>query len=335
MPIRGSTKERGYSVYWAASGVVRPFKTAAFLRDRRQADHEWERSHPKQLEGLGAVSHLSILPLVEYYSSDERLATEAGVSYLVTVDDNKILFDVGRNVRQEHPSPLLRNVEALGVSVADLDAVFISHNHLDHVGGVDQMHRGTFSLSAGSSDSADLVDLSGVPAYVPVPMTHPTAKVEVVTEPRKLAEGVASTGPITRAIWLMGPIAEQALLVNVEGKGPVMIVGCGHPQLPRLIEQAQAVTGVPLYGTVGGLHFPVTGSRVGKGGQNILGNGKLPWQRITRGEAKEAAALLAGLNLGLVALSGHDICDWSLGVFADVLGDRCRTVKVGEEILVA
>ena len=212
------------------------------------------------------------------------------------------------------------------------------------------MHRATFSLSAapggsaapegsagpaGPAGPADPVDLAGIPAYVPTPMTHPSARVEVVPEPRKLGEGLASTGPITRAIWLMGPIAEHSLLVNVAGKGVVMIVGCGHPSLSRLIERAQTVTGAPLYGAVGGLHFPVAGSRVGKGGQNILGNGKLPWQRITRDETHEAAARLADLDVGLVALSGHDICDWSLGVFADTLGDRCRTVKVGEEILVA
>jgi 7,8-dihydropterin-6-yl-methyl-4-(beta-D-ribofuranosyl)aminobenzene 5'-phosphate synthase len=356
MPTGAFTREKGYSVYWAVSGVARPFTTAAFLRQRKQADREWEKIRPHRLQDLGTVSHLSILPLVEYYASAENLATEAGVSYLVTADEKRILFDVGRNVRQEHPSPLLRNMETLGVSVSDVDAVFISHNHLDHVGGVEQMHRAVFSLSAaaggsagpasagqpvghigpvGAAGAADPVDLAGISAWVPTEMTHPSARVEVVTEPRKLGEGLASTGPITRAIWLMGPIAEHSLLVNVEGKGLVMIVGCGHPSLPRLIERAQTVTGVPLYGAVGGLHFPVTGSRVGKGGQNILGNGKLPWQRITRDEAKEAAARLAGLDLGLVALSGHDICDWSLGVFANTLGDRCRTVKVGEEILVA
>ena len=166
-------------------------------------------------------------------------------------------------------------------------------------------------------------------------MTHASAQVEVVNEPRKLAEGVASTGPLVRALWLMGPAAEQSLLVNVKGKGLVMIVGCGHPSLSRLMERAQAVAGVPLYGVVGGLHFPVTGSRVGKGGQNILGNGKLPWQRITRREAREAAAELARLDLSLVALSGHDSCDWALDVFRDALGDRYRILKVGEEIVVA
>ena len=79
----------------------------------------------------------------------------------------------------------------------------------------------------------------------------------------------------------------------------------------------------------------MNGVRSGKGGQSILGNGKLPRQRITRREARETATRLADLDLGLVALSAHDSCDWTLGVFGDTLGDRCRTVKVGEEIVVA
>lgn len=321
--------DRGWAAYWALAGITKPRATAAFLRERREADREWAETQIEPLVDLGAVSHLSILPLVEFYAARDGLATEPGVSYLVEAGDQTILFDVGRNLRQEHPSPLLRNMEALRVSAADLDALFISHLHLDHVGGVDQMNRAYFSLSA------EPIDLSGIPAYVPTTMTHPTARVEVVTGPRKLARGIASTGPITRAIWLMGAIAEQALLVNVEGKGIVMIVGCGHPTVARLVARAEAVTGAPLYGVVGGLHFPVTGSRVGKGGQTIIGNGKLPWQRITHEETREAAALLAGLDLGLVGVSGHDICDWSLDVFNTTLAGCCRTVKVGDEIAVA
>lgn len=318
-----------YAAYWAASGMVRPFTVLQFLRDKREADRRWETDRPELLTDLGSVTHLSILPLVEHYAVDQRFATEPGVSYLVGADGMRILFDVGWNRRDEHPSPLLRNMEALEVSVADLDAVFISHLHLDHVGGSARQAHRTFALSAQP------VDLGGKPAYVPQPVTHPSARTEVVTKPRRLAEGVASGGPLMRAIWLTGAVLEHTLLVNVAGKGLVMIVGCGHPSPQCMIERAQTVTGVPLYGVVGGLHFPVTGSRVGKGRQNIIGNGKLPWQRITRDEARQAAALLAGLDLGLVALSAHDSCDWTLEVFRETLGDRCRTLRVGEEIVVA
>lgn len=323
-----SLEDKRYAVYWALSGIVRPRATAAFLRDRSEIEQGRSRQAVVALDGLGAVSRLTVLPLVEFYPANDRLVGESGVSYLVTVDDHRILFDVGCNERNEEPSPLMRNMGTLGISVSDIDEVFISHCHLDHVGGPRWAKNRTFSLSK------EQVDLKGTTAYVPTAMNHPTARAEVVTGPRKLGKGLASTGPLDRAIWLVGPVSEQALLVNVKDKGPVMIVGCGHPQLERLVERAQAVTGQRLYGIVGGLHFPVTGSRVGKGRQNIIGNGKLPWQRITRGEAKKAAAFLADLDLKLVALSAHDSCDWTLEAFREALGSRYMPVKVGQEIVV-
>ncbi len=323
-----SLQDKRYAVYWALSGVAKPSKTRAFLRARKEIERAQEKASAEKIENLGSVSQLSVMPLVEFYSSDARLAGESGVSYLITVDGQKILFDVGCNEHDEEPSPLARNMAVLGISASDLDAVFISHCHLDHVGGRSCQAHKTFALSKRP------VDLGGIPAYVPTPMTHASARTEYISEPRKLGEGLASTGPLDRAIWLVGPVSEQSLLVNVKDKGPVMIVGCGHPSLSRLVERAQAVAGGPLYGIIGGLHFPVTGSRVGKGRQNIIGNGKLPWQRITRNEAREAAAAMARLDLKLVALSAHDSCDWTLGVFREALGERYRTVMVGEEIVI-
>jgi 7,8-dihydropterin-6-yl-methyl-4-(beta-D-ribofuranosyl)aminobenzene 5'-phosphate synthase len=324
-----SLEDKRYAVYWAVSGLTRPSKTWAFLKARKEIDKAREQTVVTKLKDLGSVSRLSVMPLVEFYPSDDRLVGESGVSYLVTVDDTRILFDVGCNEHDEEPSPLVRNMATLGVKTGDLDAVFISHCHLDHVGGRRSAAHKTFSLSK------EQVDLGGIPAYVPTPMTHPSARTEYVAEPRKLGQGLASTGPLDRAIWLVGPVSEQSLLVNVRGKGPVMIVGCGHPSLSSLVERAQAVTGAPLYGIIGGLHFPVTASRVGKGRQNIIGNGKLPWQRITKDEAREAAAAMARLDLRLVALSAHDSCDWTLGLFREALGERYRTVMVGEEIVVS
>lgn len=344
-----SLTDKAYEAYWSLSGLVRPFTLAAYLRAKKAADAEWEAAKPAPLQDLGTVERLSVLPLVEFYSAPSALGagpraaagvraagdgapafrTESGVSYLVKADDRTILFDVGYNQRGEHPSPLLHNMAALGVSPGDLDAVFISHIHLDHVGGPRCQARRTFALSA------DDVDLRGIPAYVPAPMTHPTAAVDVVGEGRKLGDGLASTGPLTRAIWLTGPAIEQSLLVNVKDRGMVVIVGCGHPSLSRILTRAQALVEAPLHGVIGGLHFPVTGSRVGRGRQNIIGSGKVPWLRITRSEARAAVTALEALRLSLVALSAHDSCDWTLDLFQTAFGDRYRRVLVGDEIVIA
>jgi 7,8-dihydropterin-6-yl-methyl-4-(beta-D-ribofuranosyl)aminobenzene 5'-phosphate synthase len=96
--------------------------------------------------GFGSTTSLRILPLIDYHTADPDLVTEVGVSYLVETDDYRILFDVGQNAKRESPSPLQRNMEKLGVGLASIDLVFISHNHFDHVGGSNWQSLKTFSL---------------------------------------------------------------------------------------------------------------------------------------------------------------------------------------------
>jgi len=256
---------------------------------------------------------------------------EPGVSYLVRADDTTILFDVGFNQQGEHPSPLLRNMEALGVGVAEIDMLVISHAHSDHLGGISHQMRRTFALSGQP------VDLKGIPAYVPEPLSNPTAQVIVVDGPRVIAPGVASMGPIPRQLFFFGWTPEQSLAVNVEGKGIVLIVGCGHPTLQRIVDRAETLFDEPLYGLVGGLHYPVTASReaiFGLPAQQFLGTGKWPWDPVNRQDVETAIAYLKRRNPQLVALSAHDSCDWSIEAFRGAFGAAYQDLLVGKEIVV-
>ena len=186
----------------------------------------------------------------------------------------------------------------------------------------------TFQLSPTDSD------LTGLTAYVPAALTHPTAEVVVTAEPRTLFPGVATTGVILRALWLLGLTPEQALAINVRGKGIVLVVGCGHQGLARLIERSSQLFSEPLYGLVGGLHYPVTVSRLARPSQKWMGTGKWPWQRISEVEVDEAVAGLQAADPSLVGISAHDSCDWSVGRFREAFGDRYREVAVGREIVI-
>ena len=152
--------------------------SAQYVIGRRRAERAWAAGDRPRLAGVGTVKRLTILPLIDWYTAGDDLAGEPGVSYLVRADDTTILFDVGFNVHGEHPSPLLRNMEALGVDIADIDAVVLSHPHVDHLGGWTNQVRSTFSLSARP------VDLGGIPAFAPSPLSHPTTEVIVAEEPR-------------------------------------------------------------------------------------------------------------------------------------------------------
>jgi 7,8-dihydropterin-6-yl-methyl-4-(beta-D-ribofuranosyl)aminobenzene 5'-phosphate synthase len=315
----------GGLVLAAAGGLA-----ARFILGRRRADRVWAAARYPKLKDVGTVKHLTILPLIDWYTAREDLIGEPGVSYLVRADDTTILFDVGYNTRGEHPSPLLRNMAALGVEVMDINMVVISHAHEDHVGGMSPMMRRTFALSSQS------VDLKGMPAYVPVSLSNPTAQVTVVDGPRVIAPGIASMGPIPRQLFFFGWTPEQSLAVNVEGKGIVVIIGCGHPTLQRIVDRAEMLFDEPLYGLVGGLHYPVTGARtvmLGIPVQKVAGTGKLPWRPITRDEVRQAIAYLQRCNPQVVALSPHDSCDWSIEAFRSAFGKAYQDVQVGKEIV--
>ena len=309
----------------AAGGLM-----ARFHLGRRRADEAWAAARSPKLEEVGTVKRLTILPLIDWYTARDDLIGEPGVSYLVRAGDTTILFDLGYNMQNEHPSPLLRNMAALGVDVAEIDALVISHAHEDHVGGVSHMMNHTFALSGQP------VDLRGIPAYVPEPLSNPTARVAVVDGPRIIAPGVASIGPISRQMFFLGWTPEQSLAVNVEEKGIVLIVGCGHPTLQRIVDRAEMLFDAPLYGLVGGLHYPVTASRetiLGLPAQQFLGTGKWPWDPINRQDVETAIAYLKRRNPQLVALSAHDSCDWSIEAFRGAFGAAYQDLLVGKEIV--
>ena len=82
----------------------------------------------------------------------------------------------------------------------------------------------------------------------------------VSSSPTKIAEGVAVIGTLPFAETMGDPGLpdrnwEQALAVNVAGRGVILIIGCGHPGVPRLVERAQAALGQPIAGVIGGLHL--------------------------------------------------------------------------------
>ncbi len=306
--------------------------SARFVQGRKRAEAVWEASRFPKMGDVGAVKNLTILPLIDWYSVDpDVLEGESGVSYLIRADDTTILFDLGLNKNQEHPSPLLRNMERLGVNFNEIDMIFISHAHLDHIGGMENAREGLFAPSAG------YVDLHQMPAYLPTPLVNPAATPIVIEEPTVLAPGIVSMGPIPRQLFFLGWTPEQSLAIHVEGKGVVLIIGCGHPTIQKIIARKEMLFDEPLYGVIGGLHYPVTGSRSVRHGipaQQIFGTGLWPWQRITKADVHRAIAFLYRRDPKIVALSPHDSCDWSLAAFRTAFGQRYQDLLVGREITI-
>lgn len=276
-----------------------------------------------RLADLGSTRRLEILPLVDWFVADPRLKGEAAVSYLIRTDRSTLLFDVGGNLEGHDPSPLQANLQTLGIGLAQIDTLVISHPHMDHVGGREPAQRGSFSLGPQPAD------LSGKRIFVPVPMHYPGTSPTEVTGPRVLAPGVASTGPIVGQLFI-GPVAEQALVVHVQGRGLVLVVGCGHPGLEALLTRTAQMSGEPIHAVVGGLHFPIPGGRWKMAGLDVQ-----RWASYGFGAGPSPEAIqrdidrLKATGLRWISPSPHDSSDEMIERFRREFGERFLDLRVG------
>jgi 7,8-dihydropterin-6-yl-methyl-4-(beta-D-ribofuranosyl)aminobenzene 5'-phosphate synthase len=313
----------------AGTAVALAGLAARYAAGVARADRGWPVQIEAGLRDIGEVDELSVLPLVERLTRDgSGLAGEPGVSYLVRAGGTQVLFDSGLSGGRVS-SALVANAAALGVDLSALDAVVISHLHPDHVGGVGAALRRTFALSK------EPVEPRGVPAHVPAPMEHPRAEVIPTTGPRVVAPGMAVLPPLPRMLFWPGYVTEQALVVNVRGFGLVLISGCGHPPIERMLGVAEQVLDVPVRAVVGGLHLPVHPAGTPLVPQAVLGNPYPPWRPLGERDVAHVLDEIAARGPYLVALSSHDSTPWTYDAFGRRFGDRYRTLRAGEALTIS
>jgi 7,8-dihydropterin-6-yl-methyl-4-(beta-D-ribofuranosyl)aminobenzene 5'-phosphate synthase len=262
------------------------------------------------LADIGSTDSLSIIPLFEAWSKSDAFSGGHGLSYLLKTDNATILLDLGNNEGRSDPSPLQRNMQTLGISFSDIDAVVISHNHPDHVGGSYWWRRQAFAADNRQQS------LSGMKIYLPEKLKHPQTDTVIAKMPAVIAPGVISLGaqPFIEPfpLGMLEPLGwEQVLAINVKDKGVVLIMGCGHPTLETVVERAEAIFDVPVVGVVGGFHY----------------------LNASSDELTPHIDFLRQRKPVLVALSPHDSRGSVLQAFEAAFSDAYRYIVTGHEIV--
>ncbi|RLG09044.1 MAG: MBL fold metallo-hydrolase [Thaumarchaeota archaeon] len=180
---------------------------------------------------IGSVKGVKLIVVVDNYP-DSELKTAWGLSILAKTPKNTILFDTGPD-----PDVLKENLKKLGIDPGEIDFVVISHEHGDHINGLSYLAKVR----------------PGLKVYVPKGVAGGIGihglEVKDVDKTMEVAEGIAVIG------WLYGPPAEEALAINVEGRGLVILVGCSHPGVTNIVAKAKTDLGVKPYLVLGGFHM--------------------------------------------------------------------------------
>ncbi len=312
-----------------ASPVAAPWLAVKAHRFHRGRD-EAAQVNAQRIEAAGplalpALDELSLTVVVEERAA-EGFEGDAAVAYLLRTDRGALWMDLGFG--DDRPA-LGHNAAALGLTLDDADALLITHLHLDHMGGMAAQRAGEVRVPAALAPSRPL------PCHLPAPATAPGLEAREVEQPGVIEAGLATTGPLARMMFFFGWTEEQAVVAHLAGKGLVVITGCGHPTIEVILEMARRLVDEPLHAVIGGLHFPVTGSRGSMAGiepQQLLGTGKPPWQPIDDRDLDRTIAAIEAAAPRRVLLSAHDTCDHALERFERELSADVEVLAAGTTV---
>jgi len=194
---------------------------------------------------MNTIKNLKITCLAEDTSPKRPFWGEHGLSILVEADDSKILFDSGAS-----GDVLLHNSEKMGLDLSNIDYFILSHSHDDHSGGMTKIANFIKSkpmYCASDAFSEHMPNSKG--------LKEQFINTNFLTEPKEIIPGLFATAEKDGS-YSPKPTKEINLVVNVENKGLVIIVGCSHQGLKTILADAKNLfPDIPVYSIIGGLHL--------------------------------------------------------------------------------
>lgn len=222
---------------------------------------------------LFAAGPLEIRIIYDNTSAVPACEKDWGFAALVTMDKQGLLFDTGANA-----DVFMRNLKALDIGAASIERVVISHRHADHTGGLESLRALQPALRV----------------YMPDPK-----------DPYEIAPGFYSTGTLPATV-----APEQALAIET-AKGLVVVTGCSHPGIVKIVETAEKQRGVSrVRFLIGGFHM----------------------LQQTPEQIQDTIASLKKLNVERISAT-HCTGELAIRMFRETFGDSFEPAGAGKRIL--
>ncbi len=179
------------------------------------------------------VKEITIKIIYDNCKESKDLREGWGFSALVETGQRKMLFDTGND-----RNAFFSNTEKMGIDLRAITDVMFSHKHDDHIAGCREI--------LGNLQKNCRVYLpKGFPSKL-VPQNLQIQEVSNFQEVEKNVFSMVFKGGIF--------LHEQSLVLQTE-KGLVIITGCAHPGIIKILEAAQERLNAPIHLVVGGFHL--------------------------------------------------------------------------------
>ena len=213
-----------------------------------------------------------ITVLYDAFGPPSAMQKDWGYSALVEYGDKRILFDAGNN-----PDILERNIKAKKIDLTKLDFVVMSHRHGDHMGGLTYVLRanpkvkiyapkegfgvygadlpGTFYRKDGSLPPDQRYYAGTPPEIMRFGSAWPGANFQLIDKTTAIAPGIQLISLVSDKPGTL-ELRELSLTIDTP-EGMVIVVGCSHPGIDKIVAAATAID-PKIHLVAGGFHLVVS-----------------------------------------------------------------------------
>jgi len=227
---------------------------------------------PPQAASPSSAAREQITILYDAFGKPGPMRKDWGYAALVEYEGKRILFDTGNN-----PDILAQNAKAKRVDLSKLDFIVMSHRHGDHMGGLAYLLQvnprvriyapkegfgvygadlpGTFYRRDASLPLEQRYYGGAPPEILRFGSAWPAASFQLIDNSAEVMPGIhlitlVSTQPGTLEM------RELSLAIKTPA-GVVLVVGCSHPGIERIVEAATSID-KRIHLLAGGLHLVVS-----------------------------------------------------------------------------
>jgi 7,8-dihydropterin-6-yl-methyl-4-(beta-D-ribofuranosyl)aminobenzene 5'-phosphate synthase len=219
---------------------------------------------------LAQPDKAEITVLYDAFGKTSTMQKDWGFSAYIEYGGKRILFDTGNDAEI-----FAHNVQAKGIDLGTLDFVVVSHRHGDHTSGLNYLMAVNPSVPIYAPKENFGVFGAALPGtfYKPDESLPPEMRYFDGKPPETLRFGSAwpqgnftwvtettEVAPGFHLILLKGSwgvdldVMEISLAIETPD-GIVLIVGCSHPTVEKIVEAASAVSDRPIHLVLGGTHL--------------------------------------------------------------------------------
>ena len=211
-----------------------------------------------------------ITVLYDAFGKTSTMTKDWGFAALIEYGGKRILFDTGNNAEI-----FAHNMEAKGVDLRQLDFAIVSHRHGDHTSGLNHLLKvnpavkvyapqenfGVFGAALPSTfykrnDSlpADMRYFDGNPPdTLRFGSPWPEANFTWIAKTTEVAPGFHLI--LLNGTWGADLEVKEISLAIDTPDGIVLIVGCSHPTIEKIVEAAKNTINKPIHLVLGGTHL--------------------------------------------------------------------------------